>query len=185
MSNSSQTGFTSISAKFDTTGIENPFYESSSKGDSLIEQMKNNILLVNEVEINVGETKKQKQKITPGSYLNSSAKKRYEAALCKFYYRTMQNFELTTESKVNFLGIKLFRVKITKACKWGRPGDLGGWVEKYGNILGNAWISENAEAFGDARIFGDAEISGKARIFGDAQIFRYEIDGFGEAVRKV
>jgi len=85
MSNSSQTGFTSISAKFDTTGIENPFYESSSKGDSLIEQMKNNILLVNEVEINVRETKKQKQKITPGSYLNSSAKKRYEAALCKFY----------------------------------------------------------------------------------------------------
>jgi len=63
MSNSSQTGFTSISAKFDTTGIENPFYESSSKGDSLIEQMKNNILLVNEVEINVRETKKQKQKI--------------------------------------------------------------------------------------------------------------------------
>ena len=57
MSNSSQTGFTSISAKFDTTGIENPFYESSSKGDSLIEQMKNNILLVNEVEINVRETK--------------------------------------------------------------------------------------------------------------------------------
>ena len=91
----------------------------------------------------------------------------------------MENCELTTESKVNFLGIKLFRVKITKACKWGRPGDLGGWVEKYGNILGNAWISENAEAF------GDAEISGNARIFGDAQIFRYEIDEFGEAVRKV
>ena len=53
MSNTSQTGFTSISAKFDTTGLENPFYETSSKGDSLIEQMKNNLLLVNEVEIDV------------------------------------------------------------------------------------------------------------------------------------
>jgi hypothetical protein len=104
MSNSSQTGFTSISAKFDTTGIENPFYESSSKGDSLIEQMKNNSLLVKEVEINVRETEKQKQKITPGSYLNSSAKKRYEAALCKFYYRNMEINEIEkqiTEDALN------------------------------------------------------------------------------------
>ena len=53
MSNSSQRGFTSISAKFDTTGLENPFYETSSKGDSLIEQMKNNLLIVDEVEIDV------------------------------------------------------------------------------------------------------------------------------------
>ena len=62
MSNTSQTGFTSVSAKFDTTGLENPFYETSSKGDSLIEQMKNNILLVNEVKIEITETEEQNQK---------------------------------------------------------------------------------------------------------------------------
>lgn len=56
-----QTGFTSISAKFDTTGLENPFYETSSKGDSLIEQMKNNLLLVNEVEIDVTVSEKKNQ----------------------------------------------------------------------------------------------------------------------------
>ncbi len=39
------------SAKFDTTGLENPFYETSSKGDSLIEQMKNNVLLVEVIEV--------------------------------------------------------------------------------------------------------------------------------------
>ena len=51
MNNSSLTGFSTDSAKFDTTGLENPFYENTSKGDSLIEQMKNNILIVDEVEI--------------------------------------------------------------------------------------------------------------------------------------
>lgn len=63
MSNTSQTGFTSISAKFDTTGLENPFYETSSKGDSLIEQMKNNLLLVNEVEIDVTLSEEKNQKV--------------------------------------------------------------------------------------------------------------------------
>lgn len=51
MSTSSQTGFSITAAKFDTTGIENPFYESSSKGDSLIEQMKNNLMIVEEIDI--------------------------------------------------------------------------------------------------------------------------------------
>jgi len=36
----------------------------------LIEQMKNNILLVNEVEINVRETKKQKQEETENTVPN-------------------------------------------------------------------------------------------------------------------
>lgn len=62
MSNSLHTGFTSVSAKFDTTGLESPYYETSSKGDSLIEQMKNSTLLVKEVEIEVTETVKQAKK---------------------------------------------------------------------------------------------------------------------------
>ena len=70
MSNSSQTGFTSISAKFDTTGLENPFYETSSKGDSLIEQMKNNILLVNEVKIEITEKRDKCQEEKENTVLN-------------------------------------------------------------------------------------------------------------------
>ncbi|MFW6046853.1 MAG: hypothetical protein ACOCP4_03575 [Candidatus Woesearchaeota archaeon] len=42
------TGFTITNSKFDTTIVENPFYETSSVRDSLIEQMKNNTIIVHE-----------------------------------------------------------------------------------------------------------------------------------------
>ena len=42
------TGYTSTSAIFDTTAIESPFYETSSKRGTLIEEMKNNTLIVDE-----------------------------------------------------------------------------------------------------------------------------------------
>lgn len=64
MNNSSQTEYTVTTAKFDTTGLENPFYETSSKGDSLIEQMKNNILLVEEVHIELKSSEKQEKENT-------------------------------------------------------------------------------------------------------------------------
>lgn len=46
--NSSHTGYSIINSRFDTTIIENPFYETSSIRDSLIEQMKNNVLIIDE-----------------------------------------------------------------------------------------------------------------------------------------
>ncbi len=46
-----QTGFSINASIFDTTGLENPFYETTSQGDSLIEQMKNNTIIVSEVDI--------------------------------------------------------------------------------------------------------------------------------------
>ena len=46
--NSSHTGYSVINSRFDTTVIENPFYETSSVRDSLIEQMKNNVLIIDE-----------------------------------------------------------------------------------------------------------------------------------------
>lgn len=42
------TGYTSTSAIFDTTAIESPFYETSSIRGTLIEEMKNNTLIVDE-----------------------------------------------------------------------------------------------------------------------------------------
>jgi hypothetical protein len=44
------TGFGTNASIFDTTGLENPYYETTSQGDSLIEQMKNNTIIVSEVE---------------------------------------------------------------------------------------------------------------------------------------
>lgn len=46
-----QTGFNIKASIFDTTGLENPFYETTSQGDTLIELMKNNLIIINEVEI--------------------------------------------------------------------------------------------------------------------------------------
>ena len=40
------TGYTSTSAIFDTTAIESPFYETSSIRGTLIDEMKNDVLIV-------------------------------------------------------------------------------------------------------------------------------------------
>ncbi len=42
------TGYTSTSAIFDTTAIESPFYETTSMKGTLIDEMKNNLLIVEE-----------------------------------------------------------------------------------------------------------------------------------------
>lgn len=42
------TGYTTTSAKFDCTAIENPYYETTSKKDSLIEEMKNNQVIMHD-----------------------------------------------------------------------------------------------------------------------------------------
>lgn len=43
--------YNSISALFDTTAIESPYYETSSIKGTLIEEMKNNILVIEETII--------------------------------------------------------------------------------------------------------------------------------------
>ena len=68
----------------------------------------------------------------------------------------MKHFKLTTESKVNVFGVKLFRIECTIDFKYAKKGDLGGWIEKEGNLSGNAWVS------GDAKVSGNAEVSGDA-----------------------
>lgn len=52
-------------------------------------------------------------------------------------------------------------------------GDLGGWIEREGNLfqVGDAWVSGDARVFGDAQISGNAHVSGNARVSGDARIF--------------
>ena len=53
----------------------------------------------------------------------------------------MKKFELTTESKINIFGKKLFRIKALISFGNVREGDTGGWVEKEENLShsGNAW----------------------------------------------
>ena len=66
-------------------------------------------------------------------------------------------FKLTTETKVNLWGVKLFRIEATCDIKERgvKKGDKGGWVE-------------SKEVNGDARVSGDAWVYGNARVYGDA-----------------
>ena len=88
-------------------------------------------------------------------------------------------FKLTTESKINDWGVKLFRIEATVDFKDGyneiKKGAKGGWVESEkvnGNarISGDAWVYGNAEVFGNARVYGNAEVYGDAWVFGNARV---------------
>ncbi|MDO5399306.1 MAG: hypothetical protein Q4G33_15435, partial [bacterium] len=64
----------------------------------------------------------------------------------------MKKFELTTESKINWFGRTLFRIKacksfITATGDEVKAGDLGGYIEMESNLSqsGKAWVYSNAE----------------------------------------
>ena len=66
-----------------------------------------------------------------------------------------RHFILTEETKINFLGIKLHRIRCTESFtymgKTINKDDLGGWVEKEENIQEDIWIY-GGRIYGDARI---------------------------------
>ena len=76
----------------------------------------------------------------------------------------MKKFELTSETKINISGKKLFRIKALISFADVEAGETGGWVEKEGNVnqSGDAWVSGNAEVSGNAWVSGDAWVSGNA-----------------------
>ena len=92
----------------------------------------------------------------------------------------MKKYELMEETKILSFGTVLHRIRAVRdfMLVYGtniKAGDLGGWVEKEGNLShnGSAWVCGEASVFGDARIYGEAQVydnalvSGKAQIFGD------------------
>ena len=89
----------------------------------------------------------------------------------------MKKFELTSETKINIFGKKLFRIKALISFGVVKTGETGGWVEKEENVnqSGNAWVFDNAE------VSGDAEVSGNAEVFGNADYTT--IHGFGTQFR--
>lgn len=76
----------------------------------------------------------------------------------------MKKYELTTETKINAFGKKLFRIKALVSFGSVSAGEKGGWVEKEENLSqsGNAWVRDNAEVFGNAKVRDNAEVSGNA-----------------------
>ena len=83
----------------------------------------------------------------------------------------MSHFKLRTDLTNNFYGRTLFRVELTIDCKWGKKGEIGGWVEKESNISGDAWVSGDAQVYGNARVSGDAQAYGNAQVYGNARVY--------------
>ena len=84
----------------------------------------------------------------------------------------MKKFELTTES-ITFLGRTLFRIKALISFGNVKAGELGGYIEKEGNLSheGDAWVCGNAWVYGDARVYGDAWVCDNARVCGNAWVY--------------
>ena len=84
----------------------------------------------------------------------------------------MKKFELTSETKINIFGKKLFRIKALISFGNVEAGETGGWVEKEENVnqSGDAWVFGNAEVSGNARVSGNAEVSGNAIVSGNAEV---------------
>src|SRR3990167_8636579 len=93
-------------------------------------------------------------------------------------YKMKLTFKLTNESKVNLLGVTLFRIEavVDIPARGVKKGEKGGWLESEktsnGNarVSGDAWVYGNAEVYGNARVSGDAEVSGDARVSGNAEV---------------
>ena len=79
----------------------------------------------------------------------------------------MKKFELTTEFITNAFGKKLFRIKALVEFGDVKAGELGGYVEKEGNVsqADNAWVYGNARVSGDACVYGNARVSGNASYY--------------------
>lgn len=53
-----------------------------------------------------------------------------------------------------------------------KVGELGGWIEKEGNLShnGNAWVSDNACVTGNAQVRDNAHVAGNACVSGDTWV---------------
>lgn len=95
----------------------------------------------------------------------------------------MKKFELTTETKINIFGKKLFRIKALISFGPISAGEKGGWVEKEENLSqsGNTEVFGNAEVSGNAYVSGNTEVSGNACVCDNADYTT--IHGFGTQFR--
>ena len=75
-----------------------------------------------------------------------------------------RKFELTEKKEVG--GLTLFRTKAKIAFGNVAKGELGGWIEKEGNLSdsGDAWVYGNARVYGYARVYGCAWVYGKLKL---------------------
>ena len=94
-----------------------------------------------------------------------------------------KHFKLTGEA-IQWQGHTLHRIEATRTSCWARVGERGGFVEKMGNLSGEAWVDDEAKAWGfepclydesmamgNACVYGKASMWGRARISGGAHLY--------------
>lgn len=83
----------------------------------------------------------------------------------------MKKYKLTNETK-EFCGRTLHRIQALKTFANVNEGDLGGWVEKEGNLSqgGKCWIFDDAMVYNNARVTDDAKLFDNAIVKDDAWI---------------
>lgn len=83
----------------------------------------------------------------------------------------MKKYELTANTK-NVCGKTLFQIKALVNFGNIKAGELGGYIEKEGNLShdGNAWVYDDACAYGNARIYGTACVDDSTKVYGNTKI---------------
>lgn len=83
-----------------------------------------------------------------------------------------KKYELTSETKVVF-GKTLYRIRALKAFGDVEAGELGGWIEKEGNLAqeGECWVFGNGRVFSNGRVFGNGQVYDNGWVFGNGQVY--------------
>ena len=83
-----------------------------------------------------------------------------------------KKYELLKDDAVTYFGRTLYRIKATTDFGDVKKGELGGYIEKDGNLshLGNSWVTDNARVTDDAMVSGNARVSDNARVTDDARV---------------
>ncbi|WP_294167015.1 hypothetical protein [uncultured Clostridium sp.] len=96
----------------------------------------------------------------------------------------MKKYEMTNES-IEFIGVKLFRIRALQDFRDVKAGDLGGYIEKEDNlsqydycwvydnakVFGNAKVRENARIYDYAKVHENAWVDGNSEIYGNAEVY--------------
>ena len=77
----------------------------------------------------------------------------------------MEKYEFTGE-ELKVGGRVLRRIRAVRAFGGVQAGEVGGWIEKEGNLSheGMCWVYDSAWVYGSARVYDSAWVSGEARV---------------------
>ena len=83
-----------------------------------------------------------------------------------------KKFELTNET-IEYEGRTLHRIRALKDFGCIKAGQLGGFVEREGNLSQEAdcWIFDDAKVYDNARVYNDARIFDDAEVFDNACVY--------------